>query len=146
MNILSRTITGAIMTALGLVLTALPFFIGGEAFFVWIYGIPLLIFGLIIFFNSKEDKIEGEIILKAKAEQDQLVIIISDTGLGIPEDEQSKIFEKFYRVKSHRDQVPGTGLGLSIVKQIIHGHGGMLDLTSEVDVGTTFTIALPYEV
>jgi len=94
----------------------------------------------------KFNKIEGEIILKAKAEQDQLVIIISDTGLGIPEDEQSKIFEKFYRVKSHRDQVPGTGLGLSIVKQIIHGHGGMLDLTSEVDVGTTFTIALPYEV
>ncbi|MCK4490019.1 MAG: HAMP domain-containing histidine kinase [Anaerolineales bacterium] len=94
----------------------------------------------------KFNKIEGEIILKAKAEQDQLVIIISDTGLGIPEDEQSKIFEKFYRVKSHRDQVPGTGLGLSIVKQIIHGHGGMLDFTSEVDVGTTFTIALPYEV
>ena len=94
----------------------------------------------------KFNKIEGEIILKAKAEQDQLVIIISDTGLGIPEDEQSKIFEKFYRVKSHRDQVPGTGLGLSIVKQIIHGHGGMLDFTSEVDVGTTFTIALPYEI
>ena len=94
----------------------------------------------------KFNKLEGEIILKAKAEQDQLVVIISDTGLGIPEDEQSKIFEKFYRVKSHRDQVPGTGLGLSIVKQIIHGHGGMLDFTSEVDVGTTFTIALPYEV
>ncbi len=80
------------------------------------------------------------------AEQDQLVIKISDTGLGIPEDEQSKIFEKFYRVKSHRDQVPGTGLGLSVVKQIIHGHGGEINFTSEVDVGTTFTITLPYEV
>jgi signal transduction histidine kinase len=94
----------------------------------------------------KFNKIEGEIILKAKAEQDQLVIIISDTGLGIPEDERSKIFEKFYRVKSHRDQVPGTGLGLSVVKQIIHGHGGKIDFTSEVDVGTTFTITLPSEV
>ena len=93
----------------------------------------------------KFNKIEGEIILKAKAIQDQLVIIISDTGLGIPEDERSKIFEKFYRVRSHRDQVPGTGLGLSVVKQIIHGHGGEIDFTSEVDVGTTFTITLPCE-
>jgi signal transduction histidine kinase len=94
----------------------------------------------------KFNKIEGEIILKAKADQDQFVIIISDTGLGIPEDERSKIFEKFYRVQSHRDLVPGTGLGLSVVKQIIHGHGGEIDLTSEVEVGTTFTITLPYEV
>ena len=94
----------------------------------------------------KFNRIEGEIILKAKAEQDQLVIIISDTGLGIPEDERSKIFEKFYRVKSHREQVPGTGLGLSVVKQIVHGHGGEIDFTSEVNVGTTFTITLPYEV
>lgn len=94
----------------------------------------------------KYNKVEGELILKAKAEQDQLVIKISDTGLGIPEDELSKIFEKFYRVKSHRDQVPGTGLGLSVVKQIIHGHGGEINFTSEVDIGTTFTITLPYEV
>ena len=93
----------------------------------------------------KFNKIKGEIILTAKATQDQLVIIISDTGLGIPEDERSKIFEKFYRVRSHRDQVPGTGLGLSVVKQIIHGHGGEIDFTSEVDVGTTFTITLPCE-
>ncbi len=93
----------------------------------------------------KFNKIEGEIILTAKAKQDHLVIIISDTGLGIPEDERSKIFEKFYRVQSHRDRVPGTGLGLSVVKQIIHGHGGEIDFTSEVDVGTTFTITLPYE-
>ncbi len=93
----------------------------------------------------KFNNIGGEIILTAKAEQDHLVIKISDTGLGIPEDERSKIFEKFYRVQSHRDRVPGTGLGLSVVKQIIHGHGGEIDFTSEVDVGTTFTITLPCE-
>jgi len=91
----------------------------------------------------KFNKVEGEIILKAKEGQDHIVIIISDTGLGIPEDEQSKIFEKFYRVRSHRDQVPGTGLGLSVVKQIIHGHGGEINFTSKVNVGTTFTITLP---
>jgi signal transduction histidine kinase len=91
----------------------------------------------------KFNKVEGEIILKAKEGRDHIVIIISDTGLGIPEDEQSKIFEKFYRVRSHRDQVPGTGLGLSVVKQIIHGHGGEINFTSKVNVGTTFTITLP---
>jgi signal transduction histidine kinase len=91
----------------------------------------------------KFNKVEGEIILKAKKGRDHIVITISDTGLGIPEDEQSKIFEKFYRVKSHRDQVPGTGLGLSVVKQIIHGHGGEINFTSKVDAGTTFTITLP---
>ncbi|MCJ7717596.1 MAG: GAF domain-containing sensor histidine kinase [Anaerolineales bacterium] len=91
----------------------------------------------------KFNKIEGEIILKAKAEKDQIVLTIKDTGLGIPEKEQSKIFEKFYRVKSHRDQVPGTGLGLSVVKQIIHGHGGEINFTSKVNVGTTFSITLP---
>ncbi len=94
----------------------------------------------------KYNKIGGEIILKAIAEKDRIIITISDTGLGIPEDERSKIFEKFYRVKSHRDHVPGTGLGLSVVKQIIHGHGGEIDFTSEVDVGTTFTITLPNEI
>ena len=71
--------------------------------------------------------------------------MISDTGMGIPEDEQSLIFEKFYRVRSHRDQVPGTGLGLSVVKQIITDHGGEITLTSEVNVGSTFTVTLPAE-
>ena len=91
----------------------------------------------------KFNKVEGEIILKAKIERDHIMITISDTGLGIPEDEQSKIFEKFYRVKSHRDQVPGTGLGLSVVRQIILGHGGEINFTSKVNTGTTFTITLP---
>jgi len=60
MNLISRTVTGAIMIVLGLVLTVLPFFIEGAGiFWIWIYGIPILILGLIIFFNSKEDKIEG---------------------------------------------------------------------------------------
>ncbi|MGB2965636.1 MAG: GAF domain-containing sensor histidine kinase [Anaerolineales bacterium] len=93
----------------------------------------------------KFNRIDGEIILKARATKNQIEITITDSGLGIPEDEQSKIFEKFYRVKSHRDQVPGTGLGLSVVKQIIHGHGGEINFTSEVNVGTTFTVILPCE-
>ena len=93
----------------------------------------------------KFNKDDGEIILKARAIKNQIIISISDTGLGIPEDEQSRIFEKFYRVQSHRDLVPGTGLGLSVVKQIIQGHGGEINFTSEVNVGTTFTVILPSE-
>lgn len=58
-NLTSRTLTGGVMTALGLFLVVLPLFAGAEALFAWIYGIPLLILGLFLLFNSKEDKIEG---------------------------------------------------------------------------------------
>ncbi len=87
----------------------------------------------------------GEITLRATAKEKKVFIAISDTGLGIPKDEQPKIFRKFYRVRSHRDQVPGTGLGLAVVKQIIVDHGGEISLTSEVNVGSTFTITLPLD-
>ncbi|NQS91579.1 MAG: GAF domain-containing sensor histidine kinase [Chloroflexi bacterium] len=88
----------------------------------------------------------GDIKLRAISKKKEIIISLSDTGLGIPEDEQSHIFEKFYRVRSHRDQVPGTGLGLSVVKQIITDHGGSISLTSEVNAGTTFKVTLPVEV
>jgi signal transduction histidine kinase len=87
----------------------------------------------------------GEITIRANAKKKKLTISVSDTGLGIPEDEQQKIFKKFYRVQSHRDQVPGTGLGLAVVKQIVVDHGGNISLISEVNVGTTFTITLPLD-
>ena len=91
----------------------------------------------------KYNKEGGEVILKARVESNQIVITIADTGLGIPEDEQSRVFEKFYRVRSHRDQVQGTGLGLSVVKQIVQGHGGEVDFSSQVDIGTTFIVTFP---
>jgi two-component system phosphate regulon sensor histidine kinase PhoR len=91
----------------------------------------------------KFNKEGGEVLLKASSDSDHITITISDTGLGIPKDEQSRIFEKFYRVRTHRDQVQGTGLGLSVVKQIIHGHGGEIDFASQENIGTTFTVILP---
>jgi signal transduction histidine kinase len=91
----------------------------------------------------KYNKEGGEVVLTARGESDQIVITIADTGLGIPEDEQSRVFEKFFRVRSHRDQVQGTGLGLSVVKQIVQGHGGEVDFTSQEDIGSTFTVNLP---
>ena len=71
-------------------------------------------------------------------------IKISDTGVGIPESEIPKIFDKFYRVKDPKTRkVMGTGLGLSIVKGIIEAHNGTIEVESVQGEGTTFRILLP---
>ena len=69
---------------------------------------------------------------------------VEDNGIGIPKNEQRRIFERFYRVdKSHSKEIGGTGLGLSIVKHGVAFLGGTLELTSEVDSGTEITVTLP---
>lgn len=79
-----------------------------------------------------------------KKEERDLVITISDKGIGIPQADQEHIFERFYRVnKTQSKKVGGSGLGLSIVQTIIHKHFGSIKVTSEADKGTTFTITLP---
>ncbi|MFM2412581.1 MAG: hypothetical protein RLZZ587_914 [Actinomycetota bacterium] len=71
-------------------------------------------------------------------------ISVADVGVGIPKDEQKRIFERFYRVDSSRSrQTGGTGLGLSLVKHIVFSHGGEITLFSQPRVGSTFTIVLP---
>ena len=73
-----------------------------------------------------------------------IIIKIKDTGIGIPEEYQSRIFERFYRVdKSHSKQSGGTGLGLSIVKHAVLYHHGQIKLESSIGKGTTFIITLP---
>lgn len=71
-----------------------------------------------------------------------LRLSVSDTGRGIPEQDQSRIFEKFFRVADSEGYATGTGLGLSIVKQIIEAHGSAIEVQSQVDVGTTFSFVL----
>jgi two-component system sensor histidine kinase SenX3 len=71
-------------------------------------------------------------------------ITVADQGLGIPPDEQGRIFERFYRVDSARSRATGgTGLGLAIVKHISANHGGDVTVWSEEGRGSTFTIRLP---
>ncbi|MBW4510778.1 MAG: PAS domain-containing sensor histidine kinase [Scytonematopsis contorta HA4267-MV1] len=70
------------------------------------------------------------------------VFKIQDTGIGIPEADQERLFQPFYR-GSNVDSLPGTGLGLSIVKTLVDLHGGEICIESEVNVGTTFTVILP---
>lgn len=75
---------------------------------------------------------------------DTLSISVTDQGPGIPEEEQSRIFERFYRVDAARSrQTGGTGLGLSIVKHVMAQHGGQVSVDSAPGEGSTFTLSLP---
>ncbi len=84
----------------------------------------------------------GSIEIQAKAEQNHVQITISDTGIGIPEDELGKIFQKYYRC-SHTAGYKGTGLGLAISKAFVEAHGGEISAASVAGKGTTFTVILP---
>ncbi|MGH9862737.1 MAG: two-component system histidine kinase PnpS [Candidatus Acidiferrales bacterium] len=86
----------------------------------------------------------GRITVRAVLEGKQVVISVADTGIGIPQFEQQRIFERFYRVDAARSrEVGGTGLGLSIAKHFVEAHGGRLIVESEVGRGSTFTVFLP---
>lgn len=77
---------------------------------------------------------------------DRVAVDVQDTGLGIPREEQQKIFDEFYRVEGAERQTSGSGLGLAISRRIARLLGGELTVQSEVDVGSTFTLWLPIEV
>lgn len=84
----------------------------------------------------------GQINIKSDATETEWRLFFSDTGLGIPEDDLPRMFEKFHRVRA-TERITGTGLGLSICKGIIQGHGGRISVQSKLGQGTQFTIALP---
>lgn len=87
---------------------------------------------------------KGEIRVAMAASNEHVVIRISDTGIGIPNQDLPRIFERFYVVdKSRSRKFGGTGLGLSIVKHIVLLHNGHIDVESSPGVGTTFSITLP---
>jgi signal transduction histidine kinase len=85
----------------------------------------------------------GSIILRSDFSAEEILIILQDTGIGIPEDALPHLFQKFYRVRENETKAAGTGLGLSICKQIVQGHGGRVEVKSKIGVGTTFTVHLP---
>ena len=89
---------------------------------------------------------KGTVIVTIDQKDGQAVIEVADNGIGIPKEDQARIFERFYRVDKARSRNSGgTGLGLSIVKWVVDSLEGDLELYSEVDVGTTFKVTLPIE-
>jgi signal transduction histidine kinase len=93
----------------------------------------------------ERDNKQGIIRIKVeKSGKDTVQIEINDNGIGINEDEQKKIFEKFYRAKNSFDvYTDGTGLGLFIVQEIVEGHGGKIWVKSQSGQGSTFFVELP---
>jgi len=86
----------------------------------------------------------GQATVEIGCREGQICLTVSDTGIGIPPEHQSRIFERFYRVdKSHSKETGGTGLGLAIVKHIAIGHGGKIAVTSGVGLGTRIRISFP---
>ncbi|MBE9528836.1 MAG: HAMP domain-containing protein [Proteobacteria bacterium] len=91
----------------------------------------------------KYNKSGGRVDVSVAKEGENAVVVIRDTGIGITTEDQAKVFDRFYRVDTSREQTVGSGLGLAIVSSIIAAHGGRLELESTEGVGSTFKVYLP---
>ena len=86
----------------------------------------------------------GAVDIQARVRGDAVVIDVTDTGIGIPPDEQERVFDQFYRAnEAARLSIPGAGLGLTIAKAVTDQHHGTIKILSEPGVGSTFTLTLP---
>ncbi|MDZ7686517.1 MAG: ATP-binding protein [Gammaproteobacteria bacterium] len=92
----------------------------------------------------KYTQVDGEVTLRLRTLGRMAVVEVEDTGIGIAEQEQQRIFERFYRVDRARSREQGgTGLGLAIVKHIAWSHKGSVMVTSQIDKGSLFSVRLP---
>lgn len=85
----------------------------------------------------------SSICIRAAADGNSVVITVRDQGAGIPETDQPRIFEKFYRGSNVRSEITGTGMGLAIARQILHAHGGSIWVSSSSEKGSEISISLP---
>ncbi len=97
-----------------------------------------------IVYSDRRARVAVSSRLVRDVDQDEVEIVVADNGIGISDDDQKRIFERFYRVDYARSRDNGgTGLGLSLVKHIAQVHGGAVDVWSKVGQGSTFTLSLP---
>jgi signal transduction histidine kinase len=86
----------------------------------------------------------GSVRVKAWSEDEEIRLEVADTGIGIPEEAQPRIFTEFYRAKNAKAaDIEGTGLGLVLVKEVIEQHGGEISVESKQGEGSTFRVSLP---
>ena len=96
--------------------------------------------------NALKNTEKGSVTVTCRVHNEHLMISVKDTGIGMPKEHLSRIFERFYRVDKGRSRkMGGTGLGLSIVKHIVEMYEGDIFVSSEVGEGTEFIIKLPYD-
>ena len=102
------------------------------------------LFGQIIGNAIKYNKPGGEINITAKRKAHYVRIDVQDTGIGLTEEEKSRLFEEFFRAKNKLTRsITGTGLGLTIAKRIVDAYAGRIEVESEFEHGSTFTVYLP---
>jgi len=90
----------------------------------------------------KYNRPDGRVTVRAYTKERRVLLEVEDTGVGIPEEDQKKVFDRFYRVDKARSRAAGgTGLGLSIVRDMVRRHGGTVMLRSALGQGSTFTIS-----
>lgn len=94
--------------------------------------------------NALEYTYGGKVTVTTRVDGADGVLLVKDTGVGIPRRDLPRIFERFYRVDDARNrETGGTGLGLAIVRHVVDLHGGRVSVTSDLGVGSTFTVRLP---
>ena len=94
--------------------------------------------------NAFKYTLEGKITVELLAEKDFVVLKVRDTGVGIPENELPKMFERFHRVRNVTGRThEGTGIGLSLIKELVQMHHGTINVESELNAGSVFTVKIP---
>lgn len=112
-------------------------------------AIPNLLYSIV--YNLCDNAIKynrsgGHVFIVVQQAEQNTILIVRDTGIGIPKENRDRIFERFYRIdKSRSKDVGGTGLGLSIVKHAVMIHNGKIEVKSEVGQGTEFVVTIPHE-
>ena len=87
----------------------------------------------------------GSIILRAKRREAEVIIEVEDSGIGVPKEEQARLFKPYSRINADRQRHPGLGLGLALAKQVVELHGGKIWVESEPGKGSTFAFSLPQQ-
>jgi PAS domain S-box-containing protein len=95
--------------------------------------------------NAFKHTFQGEIRVSMRHDAAGVALTVSDTGVGIPQEALPRLFERFYRVHNRRSRThEGSGIGLALVQEVVHLHGGTVEVASRLDAGSTFTVRIPW--